>query len=348
MIDGRRIVVVIPAYRAAATIGDVLDRMPPFVDRVVVVDDASPDDLAAVVASHRDPRVTLVRSPKNGGVGAATRIGIEHALEEGCDIIIKCDADGQMAPEMIPSLIQPLLQGSADFAKGCRFFHRRELRQMPTVRFLGSVVLTFAAKAASGYWNVLDPVNGFFALDAKTAAMLPLARLAPRFFFETDLLLHLNVLESRVQDVPLPAHYGEERSNLSVLRVLTEFPFRLISGFFRRIFWRYVFFDVSPVAVFLFVGLLLLTFGFSFGSYHWIKNAILERTTPLGTIMVAAMPLLFGLQLVLQAIVLDVQNTPRTGATFSAPARRMREMQDIYEAELHPETSPSGKDRIAP
>lgn len=320
MIEGKKIAVAIPAFNVAGQIESVLARIPGCVDRVYVVDDASPDGLAEVVRKFADPRVQVLRHAKNKGVGGATVRGMQEALRDGHDIVIKCDGDGQMDPTDIPSLLQPLLNGSADHAKGSRFHHLRTLRRMPKWRFVGNIGLTFLTKLASGYWNVLDPVNGFLATRAEVLRSIQLSKISPRYFFETDLLIRLNIAEARVADVPLPARYGDERSALSVTRALFSFPPRLLAGLARRIFWRYLFYDVSPIAIFAALGTLFLGFGVVFGSYEWAEHALSGVPTPVGTVILAALPTILGFELFLQAIVLDIHNTPRPGGP---PPRRI-------------------------
>jgi glycosyltransferase involved in cell wall biosynthesis len=317
MIDGVRVAVVIPAYRVEREIAGVITAMPPFVDRIMVVDDASPDRTSEVVGGVGDPRVQLIRHARNQGVGGAMASGYRAALEAGADVVVKCDGDGQMDPGGIEALVRPLLAGRAEYAKGCRFHHFRELSRMPRVRLGGNVGLTFLTKLASGYWHVLDPQNGFVAIRADVLRKLPIERLARGYFFENDMLIRLNALEARVADVPMPSRYGEETSSLRPGRALFEFPFRLLAGFFQRIFWRYLFYDVSPVALFFLCGGALFLFGAIFGSYHWIRNASRNIATPTGTVILAAMPVILGFQLLLQALVLDVQNSPRPGSTDS-------------------------------
>ena len=311
MIQGRKIAVVVPAYRVENEIGAVIDAMPPDIDRIFVVDDASPDAVGERVRALDDPRVVLLRRESNGGVGAATVDGYRAAIASGHDVIVKCDGDGQMDPRDIPALVSPILDGSADHAKGSRFHHFRELATVPKWRLAGNIGLTFLTKLASGYWNVLDPVNGFLATRRETLEALPLERISPRYFFETDLLIRLNVIEARVRDVPLPARYGDQPSSLSIPRTMFSFPARLLAGLVRRIFWRYLFYDVSPVAVLGVFGFLLTGFGIAFGAYQWIRHALQDVPTPLGTIMLAALPVIVGFQFLLQAIVLDIANTPR-------------------------------------
>jgi len=313
MIEDRKIAVVIPAYRVAEKIGDVIRCMPDCIDKIIVIDDASPDDVTQRVERMQDPRVILVRHRQNQGVGGATVTGMIEAMQRGYDIIVKCDGDGQMNPADIPQLVDPLIRGLADHAKGCRFYHIRALRSMPVWRFVGNVGLTFLTKLASGYWNILDPVNGFLATRADVLRDMQLSEISRRYFFETDLLIRLNILEARVADVPLPAKYSDETSALSITRTLFVFPLQLICGLFRRIFWRYIFYDVSPVAIFAVLGSLLLGFGAIFGSYQWVTHLVQGVGTPTGTIFLAALPCILGFQLLLQAAVLDIQNTPRLG-----------------------------------
>jgi len=321
------VAVVMPAYRVADQIGRVLDLCPPIVKRIFVVDDASPDQTGDTVLASRDPRVVLLRHSTNQGVGGSMATGFRSALEFGADIVVKCDGDGQMDPGDIPQLIRPIVEGRADFAKGCRFHHASELHTMPRIRFLGNIGLTFLTKLASGYWHVLDPQNGFLAFRAEILRRLPLHRLARGYFFENDMLIRLNILQARAADVPLPSRYFDETSSLRPARVLFEFPFRLLAGFWRRVFWRYVFYDVSPAAMFLFFGTLLFAFGFFYGGYHWVVNAIRGMPTPTGTVIVAAVPFILGFQLLLEAVVLDIHNSPRPGprSDLEAPLFDSRE-----------------------
>lgn len=311
MIQGRSVAVVIPAYRVEREIGELLQRMPTFVDQVIVVDDASPDATAERVMAFQDSRVALLRHSTNRGVGGAMATGFRAALEGRADLVVKCDGDGQMNPQDIEALLRPLVEGRAEYAKGCRFHHAHELGSMPRIRLGGNIGLTFLTKLASGYWHVLDPQNGFVAIRSDVLRRLPIDRLARGYFFENDMLIRLNCLEARVADVPLPSRYGDESSSLKPLRAVFEFPARLFTGFFRRIFWRYVFYDVSPVAVFFFAGLALFLFGSIFGVWHWVENSRVNRATPTGTVILAAIPVILGFQLLLQAIVLDVQSSPR-------------------------------------
>jgi dolichol-phosphate mannosyltransferase len=318
MIEGLRVAVVIPSYRVARELPRVVQEMPECVDRIIVVDDASPDDLRGALSLVIDSRLQIIVHEANQGVGGATVTGMLAALEEDADIIVKCDGDGQMDPCAIPALVHPIAVGWADHVKGSRYHHAKELGAMPRWRLLGNIGLTFLTKLCSGYWNVLDPVNGFFATRSDVLGRIRLTELSRRYFFETDLLIRLNIIEARVADLPQPARYGTEQSSLSVTRALWDFPWRLITGLVRRVFWRYLVYDVSPVAIFGITGLLLASFGLGFGCWQWFTHGIRNVPTPLGTIVLAALPLMLGFQLLIQALILDIANTPRATVRTSA------------------------------
>jgi glycosyltransferase involved in cell wall biosynthesis len=305
------IAVVVPCHNEASHIGGVIQAMPEFVDRILVVDDCSGDNTADVVAGAGDPRVTLLRTPENQGVGGATILGYRKGLDLEADVLVKLDGDGQMAPEHLYELLDEIIEHDYDYAKGNRFLAGESLANMPKVRLLGNVALTFMTKLASGYWHVFDPQNGYTAIRARTLRRIDLDRVHRRFFFENDMLVGLNLLGSRVTDVAIPTRYGEEVSDLKPLRVGMTFPFLLTGRFFRRIYQRYVLRDFSPVALFFFLGMILFAWGLGFGIYLWIETAVTGLATPTGTIMLALLPLILGFQLLLQAVVLDIHNTPR-------------------------------------
>ena len=311
MYKGRRVAVVIPAYDVAAQIAGVIGGVPAFVDDLIVVDDAARDPTAAIVAGLRDPRVSLVRHERNRGVGAAVVTGFRAALERGADLVVQVDGDGQMDPEQLPALLEPIVSEGCAYAKGNRFLHVEALRAMPRARLVGNFVLTFLTKLASGYWHVFDFVNGYLAIDAAVLRRIPLERLAKRYFFESDLLIHLNVLRARVRDVYMPARYGDEVSAMRLSRVLFTFPLFLARGFWYRVYERHVLREFSPVAVFWVLGALLLTWGTVFGAATWIASIALGRAATTGTVMLAVLPFILGFQLVLQAILTEIGESPR-------------------------------------
>jgi glycosyltransferase involved in cell wall biosynthesis len=311
MYQGHHITAVIPAHNEAKHIRQVLQCIPDWVDQLIVVDDSSQDETFQVAKQTEDPRVLILRTPKNLGVGGATLLGYRKALEQGSDIIIKMDGDGQMDSKYLPDLIDPLIKEGYQYTKGNRFLAGESLDFMPRSRLLGNLVLTFSTKLASGYWHVFDPQNGYTAIKAATLNLLNLDTVHQRYFFENDMLVHLNLLGCRVKDVAIPAIYGEEKSDLNPIKVGIVFPFLLLKGFVRRIYQKYILRDFSPIALFLILGTLSFGWGTLFGLIIWIRTYLTGIATPTGTIMLALLPLILGFQLILQAIVLDIQESPK-------------------------------------
>jgi dolichol-phosphate mannosyltransferase len=239
------------------------------------------------------------------------KLGYRSALELGGEILVKMDGDGQMAPEHLGLLLDGIIEKGYDYAKGNRFLHNKEITQMPAIRILGNIVLTFLTKAASGYWHIFDPQNGYTAIRAGVLRSIALETLDQRFFFENDMLVHLNIHNYRVADVAIPARYGQEVSDLRISKILLTFPPLLFRRFVYRIGQKYILRNFSPVALFLLLGLPIFLWGSLFGLYLWARTLITGEGTPTGSIMLALVPIVLGFQLLLQAIVLDIQETPR-------------------------------------
>ena len=311
MYKGHRIATILPAHNEERHIGEAVLTMPEFVDHVIVVDDCSKDKTSEAAQASGDPRLVLLKTPDNKGVGGATIMGYRKGIELGTDIAVKMDGDGQMSPEHLPLLLDALIEQDYHYAKGNRFLAGESLEHMPKVRLIGNIVLTFMTKLATGYWHIFDPQNGYTAIKTDALRTLNLNAVHNRFFLENDMLSHLNYQRSRVKDVAIPARYGEEVSDLNPFKIGLTFPFLLLHRFFRRIYQKYILRDFSPIALFLILGALLFLWGFGFGIYLWIETHLTGRATPTGTIMLALLPLILGFQLLLQAIVLDIQETPK-------------------------------------
>jgi glycosyltransferase involved in cell wall biosynthesis len=311
MYEGRRVAVVIPAYNVAKQIAAVVGGIPGFVDDIVVVDDAATDDTAEVVRGVPEPRLTLLRHERNQGVGGAMITGFRKARDLGAEIIVKIDGDGQMDIGHLPALLAPLVQGKADFAKGNRFRDFSALRRMPLIRRIGNLGLGFLAKAATGYWNLFDPTNGFLAIRTETLGQLSLDQIDRSYYFEISLLANLYLLGAVVQDVPMPARYRNEVSNLAVERVLLEFPIKLLGTFLRRLVLKNFLYDFSMVSIYLLVGLPLLLFGLIYGGVNWVHYLSLGTPAPTGTVMLPTLSVLVGIQLLLSAVESDLRSVPR-------------------------------------
>jgi len=295
----------------------VLCGLPPYLEHVIVVDDGSPDRTSELVAAlaARDGRIVLIRHERNQGVGGAMISGFQRSLELGAQVVVKIDGDGQMDITRLPELLAPLILGKADYTKGNRFRDFAALRQMPLIRRIGNMGLAFLSKAATGYWNLFDPTNGFLAIRAEALAVLPLDRIDRTYFFETSMLANLYLLGAVVQDIPMPARYKGEVSSLLIHRVLFEFPPKLLATLIRRALLKNFIYDFSMVTIYLLTGIPLLLFGIIFGATKWIQYARLAIPAPTGTVILPTLCVLLGIQLLLSAIESDLRSVPQQPLT---------------------------------
>jgi len=279
MYEGKSIGVVVPAYNEAALVGGVIDTMPAFVDRVYVVDDRSTDDTwaeitrhAAVANDHRHPDATLtdggdagfivpIRHEENRGPGGARKTGYARALDDGIDVVATMDADGQMDPAYLDRILDPVIDGRADYAKGTRLKSREFWREMPPFRLFGNLLLTFLTKVASGYWGMTDPQNGYTAISCEALSEIGIETLYDDYGYLNDVLTSLNVRSKRIADVPHPARYGTEHSGIRYSTFIPSLSGVLLRNFGRRLVTRYLLLDFHPLA-FLY-GLGVLGFGAS-------------------------------------------------------------------------------------
>lgn len=306
------VAVVIPSYRVKNQILDVLERIGAEVYAIYVIDDCCPEGSGHhVVAACDDSRVTVLFHQENKGVGGATLTGYQQALANGAEIIVKLDGDGQMDPALIPILIRPVEDGDADYSKGNRFFYLSDLDQMPFMRLLGNSALSFITKFSTGYWNIFDPTNGFTAISATVAGRLPFEKIDNGYFFESDILFRLNTLRAVVIDIPMSASYGQEQSSLKIGRAIPEFLAKHFNNLLKRTFYNYFLRDFSVTSVELVCSLLLLMFGTSFGAWAWLVSIRTGIVASSGTVMLAALPVLAGLQLLIAVLAADIGNVPK-------------------------------------
>jgi len=310
--QNERIAVIIPSYKVIKHIQGVIDEIPDFIWRIYVVDDLCPEKSGEFVEKNIvDDRVKVIYHQVNKGVGGAVMSGYQVGIEEGAEIMIKIDGDGQMDPSLIPSIIEPILSGDADYSKGNRFYDLEEISAMPKVRLVGNAVLSLMTKLSSGYWDLFDPTNGFTAIHRDVAKHLPFKKISERYFFETDMLFRLNTLRATVIDVPMDAKYGDEESNLKISNTIFEFLFKHARNLNKRIFYNYYLRDLSLASLELPLGMLMLLFGITYGVYHWFTALNAGVLAPTGVVMTAAMPVLMGLQLVLAFLGQDIASVPR-------------------------------------
>ncbi|HTQ99991.1 MAG TPA: glycosyltransferase family 2 protein [Candidatus Acidoferrum sp.] len=307
-----QVAVVIPCYKVIDHILGVIAGIGPECQRIYVVDDCCPDRSGDFVQQHcRDPRVKILRHDSNQGVGGAVMTGYRAALADHCDIVVKIDGDGQMDPALLPRFVAPIVDGTADYTKGNRFFHLDSLKVMPRARLIGNALLSLLTKLSTGYWNIFDPTNGYTAIHAKVLRELPLDKLSRRYFFESDLLFRLSILRAVVTDIPMHARYGDEVSNLRIGRIVGEFLRKHLRNFAKRVFYNYYLRDMSLASLQLPLGCALLSFSLLFGGYHWWLSWHSGVAAPTGTVILAALSLLLGVQFVLAFLAHDIAATPQ-------------------------------------
>lgn len=311
MYKGAIIAAVVPAYKEELMISTVIETMPDFVDHIIIVDDCSPDDTSGAAERVGSSRVTLIRHEINQGVGGAIITGHHAAIELGADINVIMAGDAQMNPDYLPQLLDRVTGEGYGFAKANRFFSPESFEGMPRYRVFGNIVLSFMTKMTSGYWHLFDPQNGYTAIRTEVLKRLPLHAVSRRYSFENDLLIHLNILQVSAIDVPIPAVYADEVSSIKLSRVIPELLNLLLRGFWRRIWYRYVLWSFSPIALLLVAGLLLFVFGL--GVAVWVCFQIAGSVVATAaTVMLAALPLMLGTQLLISALQLDIQASPST------------------------------------
>ena len=303
--------VAIPCYKVRAQILGVIDAIPPSIQRIYVVDDKCPQDSGALVQNEcSDPRVRVIFHEQNQGVGGAIATAYRAALEEDVDIVIKVDGDGQMDPSLIPHFVRPIARGKADYTKGNRFYRPESLKGMPPVRLFGNAALSFINKLSTGYWSVMDPTNGYTAIHTSVLRELPLHKLEKRYFFETDMLYHLNTVRAVVRDVPMDSVYADEESSLKVSKVLPEFMVKHVTRFFKRYVYLYLLRDFNLGSLYSLLGVLLCLIGGIFGLTHWIMSDATGEPATSGTVMLAALPLIIGIQFLIAFLHHDVEHVP--------------------------------------
>lgn len=304
--EKEKIAVVIPCYKVEKHIENVVKQIPSLVSSLILVNDYSPDNTKEIIEklASKNSKITLINHKKNKGVGGAMLSGFKEAIRQDCNYIIKIDGDEQMDANYIPLLIEKVKSGY-DFVKGNRFFDRRAILKMPRIRRLGNLNLSFLVKMASGYWQVADPTNGFFCIKSDTLKKVNNEKIAHNFFFESSLIIELYYTGAKIKDLPIPAIYNDEKSNLSEIKTLFSFPPKLLYAFVRRIWLRYFVYDFNICSIYLMAGVPLFFFGLIFGITKWIYYTRINEFAPTGTIMIAMLTLVLGFQMLLAAIQYD-------------------------------------------
>lgn len=316
MVNDFKVAVVIPCYKVKDHILKVIADIGDEVSMIYAVDDKCPDNSGEFILNNcTDKRVRVLFNEENQGVGGAVLHGYKVGLAEGADVFVKVDGDGQMAPALIKLFIRPIIRGEADYTKGNRFHDIEGLKPMPKVRLFGNAVLSFMTKFSSGYYKTFDPTNGYTAISAIALKKLPLDKISKRYFFESDLLFRLNVVSAKVQDIPMDAVYGDEVSNLNIKKIMMPFLKGNIKNLGKRIFYNYFLRGFSIASIELLLGTLLFIFGVIYGASAWYNSIATNLPATSGTVMLAALPIILGVQFLLSFIQADIENQPTVAIT---------------------------------
>ncbi|MEO6867119.1 MAG: glycosyltransferase family 2 protein [Gaiellales bacterium] len=310
MFEGSTIGVVVPCYNEATQIRGVIETMPSFVDRIIIVDDRSTDATAEVVrdAMREHPHVELLIQNENCGAGAAIATGYKRALQIDMDVVAVMDGDGQMPPHELADIISPVTSGQADFAKANRLVGDAAWETIPRKRFIGNAVLSLLTKIASGYYQVADSQTGYTAISAAMLRRLDLDRTYARYGYPNDRLVRLNVLRARVVDVTsVPVYDVGEVSHLKIRQVLLPMSWLLLKRFFWRLWKLYVVRDFHPLVIFYALGLIMLIVGMLSGTTLIIAQLMGERLSRSAPTMTSLL-LQSGLLLTLFGMLFDFEH----------------------------------------
>ena len=309
MYRNKSIAVIVPAYNEEKLIGKVLRTIPPFVDHVVVVDDASRDRTGEVVKVNQkeEPRIIYIQHQENKGVGGAIVTGYKWARDNEIDISVVMAGDAQMDPGDLPRLLDPVVTGEIDYAKGNRLFTGKAWRIIPKTRYLGNATLSFLTKIASGYWHVADSQSGYGAATLEVLKTIDLDSIYKRYGMPNDFLVRLNVYHFRVRDVPVNPIYGiGERSGIKLYKVVFTLSFLLLKLFLWRLKEKYIIRDFHPLVLFYLMGFVLTPIGIVFGCYLLIFRLLVGPVVETSALF-AAFFTISGLQSLFFAMWFDME-----------------------------------------
>lgn len=310
MYKGKKICVVVPAYNEEKLISKVIETMPEFVNKIVVVDDKSKDNTAKVVSNYKKKlgdKLLLIRHKENQGVGGAIVTGYKWARDNKMDISVVMAGDGQMNPTDLPHLLNPIVTDEADYVKGNRLFTDYAWKHIPKYRYIGNSFLSLFTKIASGYWHVADSQTGYTAVSLKVLQTLDLDKIYKRFGMPNDMLVRLNVYNFRVKDIPVtPVYNIGEKSGIKVRKVIFTISFLLLRRFFWRMKEKYIIRDFHPLVFFygLAIALLILSLPlFVRILYMWIVVGTIPKVNALALMFT----LIAGLQSLFFAMWFDME-----------------------------------------
>ncbi len=360
MINNKTIAVVIPAYNEENQIGLVLETMPDYVDRIILVNDCSTDNTeqlarkfsnklgsfklpeniktkvgndfynkaneiiekwnqeeikyfapAKVIHEHTNERLVIINLLKNGGVGSAIARGYKWAKDNNIDCTAVMAGDGQMDPDELSSICEPIINNSIDYVKGNRLGHKSAKALMPRRRFIGNSILSILTKIASGYWHITDTQTGFTALSNKALNQIELFNIYPRYGMPNDMLVKLNIENCTIKEVAIkPIYFIGEQSKMKIRKVIPRISWLLVRSFFKRIWIKYLYKSFHPLFILYHMGIFLLLISIPFGIKILIKVFTQTDANPV-TVLAFALLFISGFQSLMFAMWMDIQDNQR-------------------------------------
>ncbi|MFC1963406.1 glycosyltransferase family 2 protein [Chloroflexota bacterium] len=314
MYKDKLIGVVVPAHNEEHFIGNVLSTMPTYVDKIIVVDDHSSDKTYDVTKSFQreyNDKLIIVRHEQNQGVGASCVAGYKRALEEGMDVVSIMAGDGQMPPADLARILDPVVEGKADYSKNNRLLSGKYLKQMPRLRIYGNSILSLLTKLASGYWHIVDSQSGYTAISRQALETIDLDSIYKKYGWCNDLLVKLNVFNFKVVDIPTKPVYGDEKSGIKLRSYMPLVSMLLLRDFFWRLKEKYIIRDFHPLILFYFAGILLSTLGLAFGIWIIIFTIFKDHAPSQSSIILCALMMITGMQSLFFAMLFDKQENDR-------------------------------------
>lgn len=310
MLDNKNIAVVVPAFNEEILIESTITGIPDYVDKIVVVDDCSRDETVNHVNTllqHQPGRIFLITHTENQGVGGAIASGYIWCRDHDIDIAVVMAGDAQMDPDDLPALLEPLLNGKYDYAKGNRLFSGDAWNLIPRARYLGNAAMSLLTKIASGYWHVADSQCGYTAINRKALQTIDWTKMYKRYGQPNDLLVRLNLYNFRVCDIPIrPIYNIGEKSGIKPIRMIPRLSSLLLKLFIWRMFQKYIIRDFHPLVFFYAFGISLFLPGSLFGIWLVFYRLLVGKTA-VNSALFATLLVISGLQLLLFAMWFDME-----------------------------------------
>lgn len=303
--------VVIPCYNEEKMITQTIKKIPEYIDHIIAVNDASTDNTIGVLNKLKKQysKLIIVDNKVNQGVGGALIAGYDYAVKNTKATAIGIVAgDDQFDSSYLKAMLDDFIDQSADYVKASRFFHREAFKTMPKYRQFGNIFISLLTKFSTGYYSITDITNGCGWLRREIIEKVDFSIVEKRYDYETSMLTALSIVNAKVIDHAVPAHYGDEKSTIKLIPTAWRNLKAVWKGFWRRIYYKYVLYGFHPVALFLFTGMFFLIISLLLAIFLLYVKLFAHQSPTAGSVMLAVLPFILGIQLTLTALTIDVSN----------------------------------------